>query len=144
MKAISLWQPWASLWLSPAKVHETRGWATRHRGPLAVHAAKQMMVDVSPDLEALLLDEFGGHWAMDLPRGAIIGVVTLTDCIQIDYAAKIAADGDDLACGDWTKGRFAWRRHGFRLLPEPVPYRGQQGLFDVPDELLAHVAGELA
>ena len=43
MKAISLWQPWGSLWLSPAKRHETRHWQTRHRGKLLVHAAKKLV-----------------------------------------------------------------------------------------------------
>jgi activating signal cointegrator 1 len=41
MKAISLWQPWASLWFTDSKIHETRHWSTRHRGPLYVHAAKR-------------------------------------------------------------------------------------------------------
>jgi hypothetical protein len=40
MKAISLWQPWASLWCSPRKIHETRHWPTNNRGWMLVHAAQ--------------------------------------------------------------------------------------------------------
>lgn len=40
MKAISLWQPWASLVPAGAKPVETRSWSTSYRGPLAIHAAK--------------------------------------------------------------------------------------------------------
>ncbi len=39
MKAITLWQPWASLLACGAKIYETRSWATNYRGPIAIHAA---------------------------------------------------------------------------------------------------------
>lgn len=39
MKAITLWQPWASLIAVGAKTIETRGRQTHYRGPLAIHAA---------------------------------------------------------------------------------------------------------
>lgn len=38
MKALTLHQPWATLVAIGAKTVETRGWATKHRGPLAIHA----------------------------------------------------------------------------------------------------------
>ncbi|TRU31740.1 MAG: ASCH domain-containing protein [Microcystis aeruginosa Ma_QC_B_20070730_S2] len=41
MKAISLWQPWASLVANGLKLYETRGWPTKYRGVLAIHAAKR-------------------------------------------------------------------------------------------------------
>ena len=41
MKAISLWQPWASAVARRAKFNETRHWATSYRGTLAIHAAKR-------------------------------------------------------------------------------------------------------
>lgn len=36
MKAITIWQPWASLAAIKKKRYETRSWATRYRGPIAV------------------------------------------------------------------------------------------------------------
>jgi hypothetical protein len=40
MKALSLWQPWATLIALKKKQIETRSWRTTYRGPLAIHAAK--------------------------------------------------------------------------------------------------------
>lgn len=40
MKALTLYQPWASLIALGVKTVETRPWATKYRGPLAIHAGK--------------------------------------------------------------------------------------------------------
>ena len=40
MKAISLWQPWASLMQTGAKQIETRSWSTNYRGPLLICSTK--------------------------------------------------------------------------------------------------------
>ena len=45
MKAISLWQPWATAIAVGAKRIETRHWPTKHRGPLMIHAAKRKVID---------------------------------------------------------------------------------------------------
>ena len=77
MKALSLWQPWASLWCSKRKVHETRHWRCSHRGWLLVHAGKhfEKTFELDDPLRLILDDEFGGDWAKDLPTGALIGMV---------------------------------------------------------------------
>lgn len=145
MKAISLWQPWASLWLTPRKVHETRHWSIRVPRDgfwLAVHAAKRAASDEGLDLDDICTDEFGPHWARELPRGAIIGRVHLVSCCSTgalhlfpDNADVAPPVGDDAICGDFSPGRFAWRRRSYARLLEPIPYRGSQGLFSVPDSL---------
>lgn len=128
--AISLWQPWASLWCATtAKVHETRHWPIKHRGWIVVHAAKRIEFDHSARLNDILDSEFGGHWGMDLERGAIVGAVHLIDCIPTELAAP---DEDDRECGNYGTGRYAWKRDQFISLERPIPYRGQQGLFRVP------------
>jgi hypothetical protein len=139
IKAISLWQPWASLWLSPNKIHETRHWPTPHRGPLLVHAAKKFVKDVDPELDDILSSEFGGHWGMDLPTGALLGMVDLIDCIPSENLYNVsgplltADDPTDMACGDFTSGRFAWRRGPvYSVFRQPIPFRGHQSLFNVP------------
>lgn len=140
MKAWSLWQPWASLWLTPNKLHETRAWDLKHRGPLLVHATKHIeFKSVTPELEAILDSEFGGHWGMDLPRGAIIGMVTITDCLPTTrFIDRLSTTDEDKVCGDWTPGRFAIRRAPtFKKFANPIPFRGRQRhTFDVPDDLV--------
>ena len=39
MKAITIWQPWAEFIAAGVKHNETRSWATKYRGPIAIHAA---------------------------------------------------------------------------------------------------------
>jgi len=39
LKAITIWQPWASLIAIGEKQYETRSWKTDYRGPIAIHAA---------------------------------------------------------------------------------------------------------
>jgi hypothetical protein len=138
VKAWSLWQPWASLWLSPCKIHETRSWPLNYRGPLLVHATKHIeFKSVSPDLEDILDSEFGPHWGTDLPRGALIGLVEVVDCVRT-VNAELGATAEDVACGDWTPGRYAIKRSPVvKKFAWPIPYRGKQrNPFDVSDEIV--------
>jgi len=139
MKAVSLWQPWASLWCSPRKVHETRSWRCSHRGWLLVHAGKHFEKNFAPDnpLRVILNNEFGTDWARELPVGALIGMVNVVACLPTQLLRGDASvSDDDLACGDFAMGRFAWRRDEHRLFVGPIPYRGRQGIFNVPDDLV--------
>lgn len=137
MKAISLWQPWASLWACGRKTYETRHWAPTYRGPLAIHAAQKICVDLEPELVAILEDEFGGHWALDLPRGALIGWGELSRCISTDH---LHVDVDEAAQGNFSAGRYAWELSYRQQLARPVPCRGRQALFDVPPQALGLAA----
>jgi hypothetical protein len=145
MKCISLWQPWASLMAMGQKRIETRSWPTAYRGPLAIHAAKTWnreiaaMVAVEPFRSVLGVNWHDTAFHKDgkttvLPRGAIIAVVDLVDCREI--TEKNAVSGNERAFGDYTPGRFGWITKNLRVLPAPVPFKGAQGLFEVPDELV--------
>jgi len=134
-KAISLWQPWASLWLSPRKIHETRHWQTPHRGWLLVHAAKHRSAVVSAPLREILERQFGARWEIELPRGAIIGRVELLDCIATDSFPISHCTTPDYFCGDFSNGRYGWKRGAFEVFADPIPYRGQQSMFDVHGEM---------
>ena len=149
MRAISLWQPWASLWLSPSKVHETRHWATNVRGTVAVHAAQKFVkTELPAKLVEILEDTFGGHWSQDLPSGELIGTVDLVDCVETYCQGRLtlAASREDRLCGDWRAGRFAWRRSdSYQVFKRPIPYLGRQGFFAVDDKLVEDaLRGEVA
>jgi len=45
MKALTLYQPWATLVAIGAKRIETRSWKTNYRGPLAIHVSKNKKID---------------------------------------------------------------------------------------------------
>ena len=141
MKAISLWQPWASLWCSEAKIHETRHWPTSHRGWLLVHAAKRRIDDHGGTrLDDICDGLWGHHWGMEVPRGALVGMVNLVGCVSTDTMPIGHQSTEDYECGDFSHGRYAWRRAAFHVFRDPIPYRGQQGMFEVPDNLIAKSA----
>lgn len=152
MKCISLWQPWASLCVIGAKQFETRGWATRYRGPLLIHAAQKW----TPDLRRILVQEpfhevlaSAGYAALELPRGAIIGAVDLVEIHMTARGQIYVRDSDEWETvpepesrfGDFGIGRYAWRLANPCRFRSPIPYRGLQQLFEVP---AAAVADQLA
>jgi hypothetical protein len=67
MKAISLWQPWASAIALGWKKNETRHWSTDYRGPLLIHAAKKIVP--WPSIEIQNLFDGIAPRPSDLPLG---------------------------------------------------------------------------
>ena len=45
---------------------------------------------------------------------------------------------DELALGDYTPGRYAWKLANVQKLPEPIPAKGRQGLWNWEALLLKH------
>ncbi len=150
MKAISLWQPWASLVAHQLKRVETRSWGTRYRGPLAIHAAERPM-----DLEAIGLLEslpeyrrvmmFSGRQVdispACLPLGVMLAVVELKDCrpmgktmpevLRFINQHKLDEESDwELRFGHYDVGRFAWFLGKPKRLEPAVPAIGRQGLWE--------------
>ena len=141
MKCISLWNPWATLLAHGEKRIETRSWATRHRGPILIHAAKKWDANLAdlcrqPPFRSTLA-EIGR--AFEFHFGALLGTATLFDCRQTVVLSPQVSD-IERAFGDYSPGRFGWVMSDFKPFAVPVPYRGAQGLFDVPDEILRGAA----
>lgn len=128
MKCISLWQPWASFVIRGHKQIETRSWYTGYRGLLLIHAAKTKEALKG---ETKLLAE--------LPFGALLGVVRLVDCRPTEsLISRITQKERDL--GNYDPGRFGWIfDNAFQFIEQPIPYKGMQGFFEVPDSLLHDV-----
>lgn len=127
IKALSLWQPWASLMARGVKLHETRHWATDYRGPIAIHAAKTLDLAGAPD--QLCIDAFGPDWANILPRGALVAVGELQRVVSAESLADQVTRADH-AAGNFAPGRFGWRIGDLRQLRAPIPLTGRQGLFN--------------
>ena len=130
MKALTLWEPWASLIAAGAKIHETRTWPTPYRGPLAIHAGKRCVTpedDMDPELERLCVRVLGATWATTRPAGAIVAIAELVDCVRTQ--GVVTTEPDRIA-GNFAPGRYAWRLANVRPLPKPVTVRGAQGLWE--------------
>lgn len=138
MKALPLWQPWASLVAVGAKRIETRHWAAPRAligQRIAIHATKRTselwICEEEPFSEYVVAD--------DLPLGAVIATAVLDRCSEMTEAAiaKLARENPhEAAFGLYEVGRFAWVLRDVERLVEPVPFRGSQGIFEVPDHIL--------
>jgi hypothetical protein len=116
---LSIRQPWAWLIVNGFKDIENREWPTKHRGPLAIHAAKTM---TRADYEAcaLFLETMNTVPPQlppfeRLPRGGIVGSCLLADCRE---------ESDS----EWFTGPY-----GFLLAnakPLIIPCNGRLGIFE--------------
>jgi len=132
MKAISLWQPWASAMALGWKRNETRSWYTSYRGPLLIHAAKKACLWPSMAIQQLFADV--ALQPIDLPYGAILCLVNLVDCKPITELNR--PDGLERSLGNYSIGRFMWITTHMKTFKNPIPFTGRQRLFDVPDSLI--------
>ncbi len=126
LRCLSIRQPWAWLIVSGHKPVENRGWETRYTGPLLIHASKQ-------------LDMEGWRWVaknfptIEIPSilvlGEIIGQVELDACLPVDCTRQ----------SPWAFGPYCWYMSHPIEFKKPVPYKGQLGIFDVPDSILKEI-----
>lgn len=165
--ALTLTQPWATLIAVGAKKIETRSWFSSHRAELAIHAAKSF----PRDAQALcyrepfrsVLETAGSlqphhvwpNWReLVLPLGAVVAVGRIETIGVIELQGQqfrlrcvgrnVPVDGVELELGDYSPGRYGWVFTQVRRLPEPIPCRGAQGLWTVPDEVEVEIGRRLA
>lgn len=118
-------------------------------------------VDVERDASGLLLR--GAGWPYRLPLGAIVARVDLADVVPVEdlvwygntaemhggrhwvqfdnegpgAPAYVEVDAFERPYGDYTPGRFAWLLDGIEPIRHPVPMRGRQGLWRIPEAVTA-------
>lgn len=148
MKVITIKQPWATLIALGEKEFETRSWQTKYRGPLAIHAGKQ--IDKAAFNEVAIRSTLFRHGIQsheELPTGAVIATVDLVECHKItaDYLSMydeekagtengLLIEGDEWWFGDYSEGRYAWQLESVKRLGQPVPAKGQLSLWEYPLE----------
>lgn len=129
MKIISIRQPWASLIITGGtnvetgaasfKDVENRIWATSYRGPVLIHAS-QRPDDITPaDIER----RFDVRLPSELPRGGVIGMVDIVDCVRPhpsrwyapEHFAFVLANPRSLPFVQW-KGALSLRAASAELL----------------------------
>jgi hypothetical protein len=145
MKAITIHQPWATLIALGEKQFETRSWATKYRGELAIHAGKKIDLTAIQDPEIYMaILKHGFDKMRDLPLGVVVGVAELKDCFSVrrDFIGGLVmlqsenrrthfeTKLNEFKFGDFSTGRFAWQMSDVHRLPVPVPAKGQQGLWN--------------
>jgi hypothetical protein len=138
MKALTICQPYADLICLPdddarAKRVENRTWGTSYRGALLIHAGKSK--------QWLSGDNYGLSVA-GMTFGAIVGVARLADCVAVrDFMGPtgeaIKRRWPWLNQHIHTEGPFCFVLTECRRFAKPIPYRGAQGFFDLPREVVA-------
>jgi hypothetical protein len=111
-----------------------------------------------PALESLGIrftpDERAARAGWGIPLGAIVGRVTLVECFptdRIDVVPELGTSDPvpagglfpglaigprEAVFGDYGPRRFGWLCADAVRFPRPIPWPGQLGLFDVPDDKL--------
>lgn len=136
MRAITICQPYAHLIAAGDKLVENRTWPTNYRGRLAIHAGKSRAWLEPGDLEIL----------PGMVFGAVVATVDLIECLHV---RSIFADWDGggfysghhpnlpphlhwLVEHEHTEGPWCFVLADVQKI-EPVPWKGQQGFFDIPN-----------
>ena len=151
MKVLSVRQPYAALLVCGAKRLEARGWSTRYRGPLLIHASSSaisatsiLSYEFEPEFIAAL-DALGWRTKealRGLPRSAIIGQVTLDDVVpSLDLEDAPSRDIALAAAPD--EETFFWRVKDAVAI-EPVTAHGKLNLWELPADLEGEVKRRLA
>ena len=150
-------QPWATLVAIGENRIETRSWSTKHRGPLAIHAAKGFPAEAralcrqSPFREVLA--RHGYTDAAELPTGAVIALVCLDDVLEfgdstlLDVRSRSAAGqlpAYEAELRDFSPGRYGFALSDVRRLRAPVPVRGMLGLWELPADVEAAARAQAA
>jgi len=122
IKCISIRQPWASLIVRGEKRIENRTWATRYVGPLLIHAAARRPRGGGDDPG---------------PLGAIVGACWVAGCLPIaEVRGLIERVAISRSQEPFAAGPLCWLLLRARAFARPIPYRGQLGLFGVPESVL--------
>jgi hypothetical protein len=116
MKALSIRAPWAWAILYAGKDIENRSRRTKHRGLLLVHSS------LRKDKAAIAwLRRRGFEFPTNFPTGALVGVVDVVECF------------DKVPRNRWAVGPHCYLLKNPRIFRKPIPWRGQLGMFEVPD-----------
>ena len=130
IKALSIMQPWPWLIVRAGKDIENRGWPTRYRGPVFLHAGQKMDTSAWGDLalgrHPVTGQPFPRHLVPDLAqlqRGGVIGIADIVDCVERHDSP-------------WFVGKYGFVLANARPLPFML-LTGQLGFFNVPPAVAA-------
>lgn len=151
-------QPWCWSIEHGGKPVENRGWNMRYRGPLWLHAGARSRWDPAGATFPLITRawdkylrehvpgwaglpssdvELGRHTTL-MPFGAVAALAQVTGCHWGADCYTPSADGrtPGAYCSRWGA---SWQYHielaDIRPLAEPVPCRGAQGLWRLPEDV---------
>ena len=144
MKAITLWQPWASLIANGTKTIETRSWAPPRSllgQRIAIHASARFDRTVR---EACV--QHLGHLTENYPLSVVVATAVLSGFGLV--SARIGRSGEEVYVnryhhegsgfvdvpvdpyGDFSPGRWLWFLEDVLRVDPPAPAKGRQGFWN--------------
>lgn len=131
MKAISIRQPFASLLIAGVKHYETRSWALRYEGRLAIHASKGYdAVDQEITRQLCRFPEVQAIVEAGLPTGVVLGIVEKGVNYRTHDIESMLSELER-AVGDYSPGRAAWQIvKVIDRFERPVVATGKLGLWE--------------
>ena len=143
--AITLHQPWANLVAHHGKDIENRTWPPPAKligRRIAIHAAKntpQSRVFAAWDwLEKSGFSLFPAIPPGDKSWGAVLAVATLE---EYRLPAQPETYAHQLGSRWWMRDHYGWILADVVALPEPIPCRGWQRIWYLPDDVAAKLEG---
>lgn len=134
MKAITIWEPYATAIALGHKRYETRSWTTRYRGNLAIHASKKKSTALRAEFDYLKNEfptEFGHLEYDELPFGCVVAACRLINCYSTTRSFdKLHLTDLEYSVGNFMPGRFAWELELIKLPNQPIPAVGKQGIWE--------------
>lgn len=136
MLALTLKQPWATL-IFVGKDVENRSWPTSVRGHIAITASRN--IDINEIYSAC---EFMQSWipkfstrifskeAYGYDTGVVLGTVEIVDCVTKSDSP-------------WFQGKYGFVLRDPRKLKVPIPVKGAQGFWTLPEDIEQRIVGEL-
>lgn len=163
MRALTLTQPYCGLVASGYKLIENRPRPMIKREdfgkPFALHASREIDVNVYDRIYEIAPkldeggDEYGAPWhILSRVTSAVIAVATIDYVVvnftRIDGSSQAVdlASGVDADLGEqarWFFGPIGYVLRDVRALATPVPCRGWQGFWTLPDDVAARVETQL-
>ena len=124
MKVLTIKQPWATLIMQGDKRFEFRGWQTKYRGELLIHAGKGI------DKEAI--KRLSKYLPKELPLGKILGKVTLVDCIKMspEFKEELLKENRDIYTKSSFQENYGWQIENVQVFDEPIDAKGHLSLWE--------------
>jgi len=139
MKALTILQPYAHLIAIGQKLIENRTWYSFYKGPIAIHAGKgRSMLDIGKLPDGTKVDNDTLIPISDMAFGAIVATAYMEDCVSIDNlrAGNCKEPHKWLVDHSHALGPYCFILNNVNRLTTPIPYKGQLGFFDIPDDII--------
>ena len=125
MKVLTIKEPFATLIMNGVKHIETRSWKTNYRGEIYIQASiSKIKKDIFERKELVKLFE-----NLDMHYGYIICKAYLKDCIYMDGEFIKNIDCQELICGRYEIGRYAWILDDIEII-NPIKVKGKLGIWN--------------